>query len=368
MYKIVAISSLVLAAVILAAVAIPQTKTLLQSPLASNEPAVPFYLTENQFTPEPLSLHRIFAEDHRWTATLAADRIRSMIATGDVLPARSVNAQVLKYNDFTWPYLKTADLLKSADVTFINLETPLLRECPVTNEGMVFCGDSRHVNGLKFAGVDIVTLANNHTGNHDIEGVDETQQALTTANIVSVGRSGPAIYPLGGLRLAFLGYNDINTPQPGIANVTDELIKKDIAVAQSQADYVIVSYHWGAEYRAQPDERQKYLGHMTIDAGADLIIGNHPHWIQPVELYKGKLITYAHGNFVFDQMWSQKTREGVVGRYTFYDDHLIDVEFTPVRIDDFGQPTIPDKKTEQRILREMKNESEQLQKSTIVDQ
>jgi poly-gamma-glutamate synthesis protein (capsule biosynthesis protein) len=80
------------------------------------------------------------------------------------------------------------------------------------------------------------------------------------------------------------------------------------------------------------------LAHAAIDAGADFIIGNHPHWVQGVEIYKGKWITYAHGNFIFDQMWSYETRVGVIGKYTFYDDTLIGVEFIPIRIDNYAQP------------------------------
>lgn len=363
MYKIAAATSLILVVAALLFFAPPKAKNTLVSPLASGKPSVLSDLRELQYTPEPLSIERIFSHDRTWIATLSADHVRTMIATGDVIPARSVNFQALKYNDFTWPYLHTADLLKSADVTFVNLETPLLRTCPTTNEGMIFCGDARHVQGLQFAGVDIASVANNHAGNHGEKGVDETEEILSSASIRTTGREKPLLYPLRGITMAFLAYNDISAPQPGVANADDERIKNDIAAARKQADIVIVSYHWGVEYRAQPDDRQVYLGHLTIDAGADLVIGNHPHWIQPVELYKGKLITYAHGNFVFDQMWSQKTREGVVGRYTFYDSQLIDVEYIPISIDDYGQATYPDTQSSRRMLEEMKKETIILQQN-----
>jgi len=86
-----------------------------------------------------------------------------------------------------------------------------------------------------------------------------------------------------------------------------------------------------------PDDPRE-IGHLAIDDGADLVIGNHPHWVQGVEIYHDKLITYAHGNFIFDQMWSQETREGVVGRYTFYGTRLIRVDYRPVLISDYAQP------------------------------
>lgn len=317
----------------------------------------PIIKKKPNFAPTALSISQIFAEDHSRTATVSAQKKITLIATGDVLPARSVNFQALMRKDFTWPYLKTADFTKSADIAFINLETPFVEDCPVTQQGMIFCSDPKNIEGLVFAGVDIASLANNHTANYGEKNVFQTVNLLYKNAILTTGIAGPQFLEVKGVKFAFLGYNDISVPQFGISNVDEQKIKIEIAHAKSLADIVIVAFHWGTEYRNQPDERQKYLAHLAIDAGADLIIGNHPHWIQPTEIYKSKLITYAHGNFVFDQMWSQKTREGVVGRYTFYDKSLIDVEFFPIQIDDYGQPHFLSGPDKERILKEMQNES-----------
>jgi poly-gamma-glutamate synthesis protein (capsule biosynthesis protein) len=107
-----------------------------------------------------------------------------------------------------------------------------------------------------------------------------------------------------------------------------------------------VQFHWGKEYERQPmadrgvptPDDPVNIGHESIDWGADIVIGNHPHWYQGVEVYHGKLITYAHGNFIFDQMWSEETREGVVGTYTFYGTQLVAASWKPVRSYDYGQP------------------------------
>ncbi len=307
-----------------------------------------------------LDIDKIFSTDHTWINKLPTEKIRTAVATGDIIPARSVNSKVLQYKNFNWPYLKTTEVLKNADITFINLETPLIENCPVTSEGMVFCGDVRNVEGLTFAGVDIASLANNHAGNYGTSGVEKTKELLNKNGIMVTGLGGEIILDIRGIKFAFLGFNDVTKPQPGISNVEEEKVKEEITNAKTKADVVIVTFHWGTEYQAQPDQRQKYLGHLAIDAGADLIIGNHPHWIQPVEIYKDKLITYAHGNFIFDQEWSQKTREGVVGKYTFYDKELIDVEFLPVLIEDYGQPYFLDKEDKSKILEEMKQQSEKL--------
>lgn len=310
-----------------------------------------------RFTPHPPTLDQIFGEDHSWTATLSAERVGVLVATGDVIPARSVNFQTVKRGSFRWPFEKTADILKKADITLINLESPLVENCPLTNEGMVFCGDPGHLEGLIYAGVDVANLANNHLGNYGEEGIGSTINLLKKASILSAGISGPVFKDVRGLRFAFLGYNDVGYPEKILAWAEEERIISEISKAREKADVVIVSFHWGIEYTEQPTKRQRELAHLAIDSGADLIIGNHSHRIQPLEIYKGKLITYAHGNFVFDQMWSERTKQGVVGRYSFYDDELIDVEFFPVLIKDYGQPHFLDSEGKRRVFKEMKQVS-----------
>jgi poly-gamma-glutamate synthesis protein (capsule biosynthesis protein) len=123
---------------------------------------------------------------------------------------------------------------------------------------------------------------------------------------------------------------------------------------------VVVTFHWGTEYTSQPSAQTIAIAHDAIDTGADLIIGNHPHWIQPVEIYKGKVITYAHGNFVFDQMWSMETRHGVVGKYTFYNNKIVDVQFIPVQIDNYGQPYVLDGTAKESILTNMYAQAQKL--------
>lgn len=324
------------------------------------EPLISSKSKNQELTYPALTIDKIFSKDHSWIKSLPSEVIITLTAAGDIIPARAVNNQTVKLNNFLWPYEKTANLLKNADITFVNLETPLIKGCPVTVEGMVFCGDAMNATGLKFAGIDIVSMGNNHAGNYGVKGVEETKDLLTNFGIQVTGieSSGPVYEFVKGFKFAFLGYNDISKLQPGVKDVDEEKLKEDIALAKKQADLVIVTFHWGEEYRRQPDERQIYLGHLAIDAGADLVIGNHPHWIQPIEFYKGKLITYAHGNFVFDQMWSQKTREGVVGKYTFYKKQLVDVEYTPIQINDYGQPNFVDLSQANSILEDMRKQSE----------
>ncbi|MFH0936807.1 MAG: CapA family protein [Candidatus Daviesbacteria bacterium] len=296
------------------------------------------------------NLEQVFSEEHKAIKNLPKDKIITLIATGDVIPARSVNFRAYQYHDFTWPYQKTVQVLRNADLTFINLESPLIENCPLTNGGMIFCSDHQNLEGLKFAGVDIANLANNHSGNYGQAGVENTAKLLAQANILVTGTSGPVFKEAKGTRFAFLGYN-------ALEKLDEQNVVEEIKATKLQANVVIVAFHWGTEYTSQPNPQQKNLAHLAINSGADLIIGNHPHWIQPVEIYQGKFITYAHGNFIFDQMWSEKTEEGVVGKYTFYKNKLVDIEFLPIRIEDFGQAYFLEGAEKTRILEGMKQES-----------
>lgn len=304
---------------------------------------------------EPLTLEKIFS-DKTNTQNLDSGKLITLIVTGDVIPARSVNFQTTQRKDFTWPFQKTADVLKSGDLTFIDLETPLMKNCNLTQEGMKFCGSDKHIEGLKLAGVDVANLANNHSANYGQPEINETVEILKTNEILPTGLNAAVYKEIKGIRFAFLGYNDIEKNSI-VTSAEDEVMKKEIGEARKNADVVIVQFHWGTEYLTPPEERQKYLGRLAIDSGADLVIGNHPHWIKPIEFYRGKLITYAHGNFVFDQEWSQKTKEGVVGEYTFYGNKLVDVKYLPVEIVNYGQPYFLEGDKKQKILDEMYQES-----------
>lgn len=323
-----------------------------------------FNIERNEIEEEksPLTLEKIF--DNK---TEQGKNIIKVLVTGDVIPARSTNFQTLQRNNFLWPFEKTADILKSADITFINLETPLMQNCQPINEGMSFCGSSKHIEGLLSAGVDVASLGNNHSANYGKPGLDETKKLLEDNGILVTGLTGPvfkdespyAIKEVNGIKFAFLAYTDISKT-PLVSSADENKIASEVAEAKKHADVVIVQYHWGTEYITEPEERQKFLGKLTTDSGADLVIGNHPHWIKPIEFYKDKLITYGHGNFVFDQEWSQKTKEGMVGIYTFDGKNLIDVEYLPVEIINYGQPYFLEGDKKQKILDELYSESKKL--------
>ncbi len=264
-----------------------------------------------------------------------------LIATGDVVPGRSVNYQMVKFNDFGWPFEKVKAVLASGDVTMVNFEVPLVKDCLTTVVGMVFCGREEAIKGLVDSGVDVVTLANNHISDYGANGIENTARLLRERGMGVAGLEGDILYKtVNGTKLAFLAFNDIYGSIPPVLTTDPETVNRLVGEARKNSDVVVVSMHWGAEYRAVPDDRQVELAHLVADAGADLIIGNHPHWVQSDEQYKNTYIKYAHGNLVFDQMWSEETKKGVIGKYTFEDGKLVSSVFIPTYIRDYGQPEL----------------------------
>lgn len=327
--------------------------------------AVPTHAATAQIKPRreppPFTIASIFAARPPDLRGYDRRRIRTLIATGDVIPGRSVNYKMLEYNDFLYPFRRTAAYLRRGDITLINLEAPLVAGCPVTDQGMSFCGDPRTVQGLTYAGIDVACTANNHIGNYGEAGIQETRIHLRAAGIGFCGLGSVDHKVVRGLRFAFLAYNTVGE------RFDYATARREIRAARRTADVVIVSVHWGKEYVPLPeiapgiaDDDPVRVAHWIIDSGADLIIGNHPHHVQAVELYHGHLITYAHGNFAFDQMFSMETREGVVGTYTFYGRRLIAVRYRPIFIYDYAQPRWAEPAQARAILQGMRAATEQL--------
>ncbi len=287
-----------------------------------------------------LNLADVFPSRSLAPFRLDPSRLRVVIATGDVVPARSTDVAIReRKDDFLFPIAKTKDVLAAGDLTIADLEAALIKDCPYHDSGFKMCGRPGFVQALTMAGVDIATMENNHISNYGYAGVVETRKHLENAAIAWVNRDNPVMRDVRGLKFGILAFN-------GVGEKFDRaLIAQQIRDWRAKVDVVIVALHWGKEYESTPqiapgiaDDNPVEIAHLAVDAGADLILGNHPHWVQGVEIYKGKFIAYAHGNFIFDQMWSDETRIGVIGKYTFYDRTLVKVEFIPTRIEDYAQP------------------------------
>jgi len=297
-----------------------------------------------------------------------------LLFTGDINPGRCPAQKALASNDFTVAYRFVAEQLRAADITVVSLDGSLSdlsrpAPCPQT---MNLIGPTRTVEGLQFAGVDVVTVAANHAKNCGDLGWDcdsrafhDTLQTLRQAGIAAVGGGenlaaarAPVILERQGIRFAFLAVSAVGeemwaeATRPGVAPLTENtlaVVCNDITAARTQAEVVIVLPHWGIEYTLQPDERQRRWGEAMVAAGATLVVGNHPHLIQPLEVLPEGLIAYALGNFIFDQgPW--RTRQGVVLETVFRGAHLDRWQLHPVHIYSLYQPRWTDEAETQAIV------------------
>ena len=247
-------------------------------------------------------------------------------------------------------------ITKGADLAFANHEGPTPANPRYHTQGTVFNFDARLEAGLSRAGFDWVSLANNHIGDAGNRGVVQTTAALRKAGIRFGGAGAdeaaarkPSLLNVGGIKVAVLGRDAIarvywaHPGDPGSAGLDRAKVVADIKAAKKAgADLVIVYPHWGIEYHAGPTAGQVALGHAMIDAGADLIIGNHVHWAAAMEVYKGKPIWYGLGNFVFDQTWSEQTQEGLLLELTFSGRKLVQARIHPLLLLDSAQPNLVD--------------------------
>jgi poly-gamma-glutamate synthesis protein (capsule biosynthesis protein) len=295
--------------------------------------------------------------------------------------SRNVARAIKKHWDLNYPFLKVKDYLKEGDIVFGNLETPLTPGRDIKTGEMVFRSDPKMAKVLADNGFSVLSLANNHSPNFGAKGLSDTFKHLKDAGIAYVGagkdveEAGRPVYiEKNGLTFAFLAYNDSDVVprsyqasknRSGTAFMDITKMTEAVKQAKTNADFVIVSMHSGTEYKPRPNQRQKQFAHAAIDSGADLVLGHHPHVVQTAEVYKGKYIFYSLGNFIFDQMFSRDTREGLMLKIIFNKEGalchscesrnpVLKIDYAPVLISDYAQPRILAGKKAAQILARLK--------------
>jgi poly-gamma-glutamate synthesis protein (capsule biosynthesis protein) len=269
-----------------------------------------------------------------------------IVAVGDILlVGRAEEYLAREGNDY--PFRALRGELADADITFGNLETPvsLNRGKPHPQKEYRFLMKPRYGEGLAAAGFDVLSVANNHTGDFGREAFLDTLKNVEAWGLRSVGGGSndkearrPVAVDVRGRRVAFLAYSHTHpmefhaTPtRPGTAFPTEKIVREDVAAACRVSDRVIVSFHWGKEYHEQPNESQRSLAHAAVDAGADAVLGHHPHTFQSVERYQGKPILYSLGNFAFGTR-NDKARYGLLARLTMEEGEDPRLEIRPLLV------------------------------------
>jgi len=241
-----------------------------------------------------------------------------ILFVGDLMFDRGIRYYAQKNGGNEFIFDKISPFLSANDLVVANLEGPITDEKSISaNAGLAsidsyfFTFDPSLAETLFQENIRLVDLGNNHILNFGQPGLDSTEKYLSGANIDYFGEPGgekSAVEDIGGIKIAFVSYNEFSGNDIGDEQkATIAEIKK----IRSESDILVVFSHWGVEYSLAPTDGQKELAHQFIDAGADLVVGAHPHVIEPVEIYNGKIIYYSLGNFIFDQYFNKDARTGL---------------------------------------------------------
>ncbi|MFA5987443.1 MAG: CapA family protein [Candidatus Paceibacterota bacterium] len=283
----------------------------------------------------------------------------SLLFVGDIMMARSVRDVVDKYGKGDYSFLfSKVPFLKKADITFANLEGPISDVGYDLGNLYSFRMSPQVIMGLKSGGIDVVSIANNHMGDFGMAAFEDTMPRLASAEITFVGggknyndASAMKVVERHGIKVGYLAFSDVgpawmskDRELPYVMSASDPKIFDIIKNASGEVDHLVVSFHFGDEYDAAPSERQITLAHASIDAGADIVIGHHPHVVQRVEKYKDGIIAYSLGNFIFDQGFSEETMTGGVLEIVIDGDGNIgSTNFGLVRLNNLYQPKLIEK-------------------------
>lgn len=265
-------------------------------------------------------------------------------AVGDIMLAGSGD-KTYRRHGYDYPFDATREILRQSDVVTGNLEAP------VASKGVEFTGKRFRfkaaplaAKALKNAGFTHLSLANNHILDFGEEGLQQTLAALDANTIVYSGAGlslssarKASIIGVKGVRIALLSYSltypdefYAGVDRPGTAPGYASIYTADIRKAKESADCIIVSFHWGGEGLDRPKPYQVAAAHRAVDAGADIVLGHHPHVLQGVEYYGKGVIFYSLGNFAFGSL-SKTSARSMIARIIF-DGGISEVEIIPLNV------------------------------------
>lgn len=279
----------------------------------------------------------------------------TLSAVGDILLDRGVAKQIQAHGT-DYPFQLVAPQLQAADIAFGNLECPIAERGQKVVKPFVFKAPPGFAPCLNAGGFDILSCANNHTLDCGRVGLQETMAALRQRNIQWCGAGEtrnlaekPAVLQVRGLKVAFVGFCEfvpegvfLNDEKPSIALADENRVRAALQKARTQADILVASFHWGIEYQNRPSVRQKLLARVAAQAGADLVLGHHPHVLQGLEVLRGPqnrrcVVAYSLGNFLFDapSRFVADTRDTTILQCALDKTGVRSVQFVPVQIENY---------------------------------
>lgn len=280
----------------------------------------------------------------------------TMAFVGDLMFDRGVKTSVQTNFDGNYNELfKNLDELESVDIAFANLEGPISLNGKNVGSKYSFRFPPEIASVIKNSGIDIVSFANNHVGDWSLTAFKDTLEHLKSSSILFTGAgstkeeaSNVTVVESQGIKIGFLGFSDVGPnwieakeAEAGQLLASDPKRLEYIQEAKKKVDVLVVSYHWGDEYKPF-NARQTSLARSSIDNGADIIIGHHPHVVQDTEIYKNKLIAYSLGNAIFDQHFSEETMQGMLLRVDVNKHGIVSHQEKIFTLDENYQPQEPE--------------------------
>ncbi len=297
-------------------------------------------------------------------------------AVGDIYLGGS-GQRLLDSKGYAYPFKAIARIMDEGDLNIGNLEGPITAHAtPYVEKKYLLRMEPPVAAALKAAGIHAVALANNHAMDQGPAGLADTLEALTAAGVgfsgagADISKARQAAWlEVKGTTVALLSYSltfpkefYANHERAGTAFGHEAHVIEDVAAARQQAGLVIVAFHWGAELMEEPKPYQRTLAHCAIDAGADLIVGHHPHVLQGIEIYKQRPIFYSLGNFIFSS-WSDKVKDSAIARVSFDGRRAVSAEFFPINVDNYAvelQPRPMRSRQAQRLIEKIAALSQKL--------
>jgi hypothetical protein len=283
----------------------------------------------------------------------------TLIAVGDVASSEQIEKRIRKYD---YPFKNVKSILSQGDIVFGNLESSItdasqmnkshyskLIDDPTFGKRIYLKASPMFAESLKAAGFNVLSIANNHILDYGSQGLIDTIVNLSKVGILPIGAGlnlsfarKPAIIKVKSKKIGFLAYSytyEATKNSCGCAPLWKFLIRQDVRFLREKVDVVVISFHYGDEFSFFPSKFQKSISRFAIDSGADIVLGHHSHIFQPVEIYKGKIIAYSLGNFLFDhnnygitltKELLHYTTFSAILKLTLYDDGALTYDIFPI--------------------------------------
>ncbi len=308
------------------------------------------------------------------TPTSAAPQKITLLFSGQIVPGRCVQAGVDQRGSADYIYADIRDVIQSADLAIGTVNGSISEVSPYmgcVSWTFILNGSPLQADAIGNAGFDAASVATNHINNCSLTNCGYRPFLDTLANLRRVGVTPigggenlaealqPVVFNVKGVRFAIVSLGEIERlafageDHPGIAILNEENLKKSIAAARQAGDVVIVMPHWGPEYSPLPNPNQMKYARQAVEAGADLVVGNHPHVIQGMQTIDGVQVFYGLGNFVFDQYWELRLRSSLLVQVTFEGKEYRGYNLIPVVSARDGKVSLADENQAAEILKSL---------------